>query len=42
LGELNYYNTMSTRRHKFNYQPCLADESWSTQGLCRVCMAAYP
>jgi hypothetical protein len=41
LGELDYYNAMSTQRHKFNYQPCLADEPRSTPGLGRVCMVAY-
>jgi hypothetical protein len=41
LGELDYYNTMSTRSQKFDYQPCLADELRSTRRLGRVCMVAY-
>jgi hypothetical protein len=41
FGQLDYYNAMSTQRHKFNYQPCLADEPQSTPGLGRVCMVAY-
>jgi hypothetical protein len=42
LGELNFYNAMSTQRHKFGYQPCFADEPPSTPGLGRVCIVEYP
>jgi hypothetical protein len=37
----DFYNAMSTQRHKFGYRTCLADESRSTWGLGRVRMVAY-